>query len=151
MKVFSRMLVVDGATRMGALKEASLPFEGFLECLSRLSALMALPTDEELEEAQIAGDEDEEAQGFISPCEDAGDYLLRLRERDAAAYARFLEERATRWGMPPRQPVHSCVAKLLSLVIRTIEEATPGKDNLDLTQHEADEWVRRKCGLAKVR
>ena len=135
----SRTCVVDASTRLGALKESSLPFEGFLEALCRLSVLKALPTDAEVDAAG---------------CDDAGDYVLRLRERDEAAHARLVEERKGRWGELPKQPVHRCVEHLITLMIRIIEAATPGKDNLRLTQQECDEWVKRCCypaGFAKVR
>ena len=45
------MLVIDGWTDRGHAKESCLPFEGFLEALCRVSALMALPTDAEVNES----------------------------------------------------------------------------------------------------
>ena len=103
-------------------------FEGFCEALCRLAVLKALPTDAEIEEAG---------------CQDAGHYMLELKRRDERAYTGFLHERATRWGDEPRQPSDRCLGHLITVVIRRIEAITAGKDNLDLTPAEVDQWVEK--------
>lgn len=66
--------------------EYSLPFEGFLEALCRTAALKALPTDEEISSAG---------------CQDAGEYVMRLRATDEEEYQRIQIERCTPWGQGP--------------------------------------------------
>ena len=65
---WSRMVVINDETPAGYLKDNSLPFEGFMEALIRLSILKALPTPEEIEEAGQ---------------DDAYGYLQALEEEDA--------------------------------------------------------------------
>ena len=85
------------ASERGYLKEGCLPFEGWLECLCRVSLLKALPTDAEVK-----------AQG----CADAGVALIHLRVTDPAAYKQRLADDATPWGGKPRQPIERCVHHL---------------------------------------
>lgn len=138
--VFSRVAVVDARTDKGQLKEVSLPYEGFLECICRLAVLKALPTRADIEAAGL---------------KDAGQFLMEKRRQDPQGYNQFLEERATRWGEEPKQPVHKCVEHLICLIIREIEDRSKGVDNFDLTQEEVDDWVKahvyEKGHLKRVR
>jgi hypothetical protein len=86
--VWSRMSVTDDRTEMGHLREETLPFEGFLEALARLSALKAFPTDEELKESRSAS---------------AASYLADLREQRLAC-ERTLNESV----LPSVLPHHLC-------------------------------------------
>lgn len=124
--VFSRMCVIDGESARGRAKESHLPFEGFLEALCRLAALKALPTDEEVKAAGHA---------------DAGGYLLQLRDEKPNLYEALLRERAVPLGGQLAQPIWRCVDHLVSLMIRTIEEGTAGKDDLQLSEHEAKNFL----------
>ena len=65
--VLSRMAVVDGESDRGRLKEAAIPFEGFLECLCRVACLKAMPTAEELQALSTPE----------APCTDAGQFFFR--------------------------------------------------------------------------
>ena len=103
---WSRMAVVDGSTKSGASKELNLPFEGLMEALCRVACMKALPTDDEI---------------FDAECMDAGTYLARLQLYDTPAYEKLINERKTPWGGEPTQPSHRCVAHLLSLIIRRIK------------------------------
>ena len=127
--VFSRCCVVDARNEKGQLKEINLPFEGFLECICRLAVLKALPTHAEIEAAG---------------CSDAGAYQIKLKHESPHGYRRFLEERATRWGEEPKQPVAVCVEHLLTVIIRQIEDVTRGNDDLQLTQGEVDQWIKER-------
>ena len=67
----------------------------------------ALPTDAECREAD---------------CNDAGDYLIDLRQ-EPSAMASFLEEHDVPWGAPPLQPAHCAVNHLAAYVARTSRSA----------------------------
>ena len=99
------MLVVDSWSERGSTRDADVPFEGFLEALCRLAVLKALPTDE-----QISAD----------LCADAGAYLQKLLADDETAHDLLIARNAVAWGEPPRQPVHRCVAHMLSVVLRRL-------------------------------
>jgi len=116
---WSRMVVADARTRDGNRKESNLPFEGFLEALVRLSALKALPTDEEIEAAQVAN---------------AAEFMHKLQLEDPVVvvsaggltYHDFLEKHAAEWGGEPRQPIARCLEHLVIIIFDTIEQATSG-------------------------
>ena len=99
--VNSRMIVINGWSDAGRVRESELPFEGFMEALCRLSVLKALPTDGELDAAKEP---------------DAGRYLMRMAMEDEDKYEHLIESRAVAWGDEPYQPVESCVRHLLSLI-----------------------------------
>ena len=69
---YSIMAVIDADTDEGRVKATTLPFEGFLEALCRMSLLKSLPTDEMIAQAEEP---------------DAGAYLFALRDADAALAA----------------------------------------------------------------
>lgn len=126
------MCVVDNTGARGGARETSLPFEGFLEALVRVSAMKALPTDEEIAASGVA---------------DAFDYMAKLRDESPDAHATLIEARATPWGHAPRsQPMHRCVAHLLTIVVRTIEGGTRGGDDGQLTPSEVSDWLKRVGG-----
>lgn len=136
--VLSRMAVVDGQSERGKLKEAAIPFEGFLECLCRIACLKALPTSEELQAVSTPE----------APCVDAGHFYLNLRGGDPKIMTAFVDENAVAWGDEPRQPLHECLDGILTLIIRTIEgqvsAAKGGKgfaDNLQVTHEEMLSWI----------
>ena len=105
----------------------------WLEVLCRVSVLKALPTDEEIQQAE---------------CADAATYLRLLEEEDGDRYEELLAERASAWGAEPRlQPVNRCVAHVVSLLCREVETETAGKDDLHVTQREAKAWAK-KVGLS---
>ena len=109
------------------MRESNLTFEGFLEALCRISVLKALPTDEEITAAGAA---------------DAHEYLAQLKLNDEEGYKTLLRERRTAWGVDPSQPTWRCVAHLCAIIVRTMEEASAGADNLMLTEQEVAGWIR---------
>ena len=130
--VLSRMRVIDEKGKDADLKLLNLTTDDFYEALLRVSCLKALPTDEEIEEAG---------------CTDAGDFMLRLADIEklddwCLAYYR---KHGCEMGKPPPQPIHRCVAHLISLMVRTIEmyadESQAGmvKDQ-KLTMKEMKNW-----------
>ena len=122
------MTVIDGRTQRGKERESFLPFEGFLEALCRVAPMKAFPTDAEI--------------GAVGQ-PDAGSYLAWLKETDEEAYEGLVASRATPWGDAPPQPHDRCVAHLLSLIIRTMEEDSRGTDDLVLTEAEVNDWVKK--------
>ena len=104
--LWSRMVVVNGRTERGFLKESCLPFEGFMEALCRTSVLKALPTDDEV---------------GASGCGTVGEYMEMIKAEDEARYEEMLITRATPWGVEQTlQPTGRCVAQLLDLIAHTM-------------------------------
>ena len=133
--VWSRMAVVDPHTEKGHLRDTSLPFEGFLEAICRISVCKSLPTDDEIAQA-----------GFAH----AGSYMANLRLTDEEAYQRMLVERAQPWGAEPTlQPVARCVDHTISMMICSIESDTAGADDLGITAREMTNYMKDK-GLIKA-
>ena len=129
--ITSRMVVIDGLSDKGAIKESSLPFEGFLEALARLALLKAWPT-----EAAV------EASGH----EDAAALKRWMTKEKPAQHKLLCEARAVPWGDEPFEPVATCVHFLMRLVILTIEEQAIGNASARgvdgvLTANEMKQWV----------
>lgn len=50
----------------------------------------------------------------------------------------------TDWGDEPTvQPTARCVAHLMSVILRTMEEGSSGTDNLELTPAEVADWLKK--------
>jgi len=129
---WSRMTVIDGRKGARQAERASaLPFEGFCEALCRLSALKALPTRAELEEAGVSS-------------QDCAAYLLRMQRDDSATWQKLLRQRSAAWGAEPLMPVHESLRMVLYMIEGCVEEATRGKDDACVTKAEAVEWVRKR-------
>jgi len=137
---WSRMLVIDGWTGRGHAKESNLPFEGFLEALCRVSALMALPTDAEVNESaclfdglsddipdgpphDLSDDLLHSLQVFDAGCADAFEYVTKMREADDEAFHKWVAQRNVDWGAEPRQPLARCVAHLLAILFGRMKSA----------------------------
>ena len=139
--VASRMAVIDGETDRGKMKEAMVPFEGFCECLVRISVLKALPIAEELLQA---------ASVMSTPCDDAGQFFHHMRANEPDKLKLFIEGNATAWGRSPRQPVQDCLHGLLCLMIRSIETMVSSEkggkgfaDDLRITGEEMLSWTEQ--------
>ena len=102
-------------------------WEDFLEAVVRLSLMIALPTDAEIE-----------AVG----AQDAGDYLLALRASQHEMRT-FIEARKRPWYKEPTQQAGRCVDHLLSLVTRIVELNTRGAKDLVVSRDEANAFARR--------
>ena len=138
--IWSRMMVIDSgvAHRTGLRNETHLPFEGFLEALCHVAALKALPTDARLEAVGA-----QNAAAFLEK--------LRVEEEKGlhSEYSFFINENSRReWGSEPPQPVHRCLAHLMSLIILTVKAEQPprGPGAPDpnpnaLSQDEVDRWA----------
>lgn len=130
--VWSRMLVFDGQTWNGRVKESCMPFEGFMEALCRLAVLKGLPTAKEVEESGL-------------PC--AGSYLIALQEKDANKHRDFITEahRKVEWGEePPKsESLAFRLEGLIRLIILTIEGiANAAGANDEISHEEMKRWVR---------
>ena len=126
---WSRMVVIDDSTARGRLRETHLPYEGFLEALCRVSTLMALPTDAEIEAAS---------------CRDAGAFVEELKARDGLSYVSMQQERKVAWGETPPQPEERCVAHLMALVTRRLELRAGS-----LSMESVRKWCRQTLALAE--
>ena len=82
----------------------TLRYEDFLEAVVRVALIKALPTEEQIYDAD---------------CEDAGEFLLRLRA-NPNAYTTWLEENTRAWDAPPPEPVPRRVDGVCALLVRTV-------------------------------
>lgn len=127
-------MAVSGSSDYG-MKDDCLPFEGMLEALCRLSAIKALPTDEEIAE---------------KGCSDAGQYVLLMDTDDdlRQEYDEMLRERAVGWGGKPAQPLETCVDMTLSIILRKLKHQVhkgtkqyEKKMQTDLTAEEMEKYI----------
>ena len=127
---WSRMAVINGRSERGNLRETSLPFEGFLEAVCRISLLKSLPTDEEIKGAN-------QPHAFA--------YMEKLKVEEEERHMALLQARATKWGeLPDSQPVHRCVEHMITYMVSKMEYDNAGADNLLLTEAEAVAWFKAK-------
>lgn len=121
----SRVCVVDISTERGDVRAATLPFEGFLEAIVHMAALKALPTDEQLR-----------ADGAA----DGGTWLLALKNDQPAEYEAFLKQGGCEWGteqqLPADPPFPRRVSMIITYMLRYIEFATSGADDMKLSRKE---------------
>lgn len=107
----------------------------------RLASFVALPTDEEIDEAGAAG---------------AGQFLLSMRENAPKEFIAFVRERTLPLtGAHPRERVHRCVGALLDLVLSLIGHGAKSVSELDaekLVHERADGHAlrsgKRKCSIS---
>ena len=132
---WSRMCVVDETTRQGRMKENHLPFEGFLEAIVRLAGQKALPTDDEIEEAE---------------CTHAAEYFAKLRLEDESSYTTMVMERGVLWGEEPSQPIWRCVAHTLAIIIAKVEHDCGGSGNslkLQVSESQCNTWAKSRFSM----
>ena len=103
--VWSRMRVIEEENLEGKTKNIQLSFEDFVEAIIRVATLKAFPLDEEI---------------FDYDCEDAGEYILKLRADDPLGYKHFLHKRTPEWGLPPALPKWRLVENTCALIMRTV-------------------------------
>jgi hypothetical protein len=135
--VWSRTAVIDGRTGRGRLREVQIPFEGFMEAICRVAIMKSLPLDDEVEAFG-------ERNGFTH----AGGYMAWASGRDAVAFADFVRQRTTPWGVENRyQPTHRCVDHVIAMMIHAMQPKPAGdkdedtrRDDLDLSEKEAIAW-----------
>ena len=128
--VWSRM----SASGPPSAKDDLLSFEGFLEALCRLASIKALPTDIEVEE---------------KGCADAGQYVLLMNSTDETQreFEQMLKGRRVGWGGTPAQTLDRCVAHVISIMIRSIEAASPqasADGNNELSDKEISTWMKSR-------
>ena len=91
---WSKMWTIDEQQTKARIKMTHLCFEDFLEALCRLAVLKALPTMDELAEAE---------------CANAGEFLLRQQSGSPERHSQFLQTRRTPWGHLPLLEVGTLV------------------------------------------
>jgi len=115
--MWSRIRTAADLTEASEMKLRHLTPTDFLEALVRLSLLLALPTDLEVEEAGAA---------------DAGEFLLAMQTHSPREYMSFLTTHRPKYTDPDGsdyekhalQPADRCMEHLLRLIIRTVEHNT---------------------------
>ena len=133
--LWSRIRTAKDYNDRSEMKLRNLFFEDFLEAVVRLAFCIALPTDAEIIEANMG---------------DAGDFLL-LMATNQDVMLEFVSSRKTGWQQEPRQRVNRCVAHLIALMVRSVENeemkltAADGK----LTEFEVSVFEKmRRQGVA---
>ena len=110
---WSRMTVISAAKKGAEERDASLPFEGFLEALCRVAVMKALPTRAEM------------AAAGYEQREDCGAYISYLKENERSTWEAMVQ-RSVGWGEEPNQPLVDCVGMLISLIVDSVESETRG-------------------------
>jgi hypothetical protein len=95
--VWSRMRVIDELKESTRKKVEQISFEDWLEVLVRVATMKEMPTDEEIA-----------AEGLDDP----GYWLLKLQAE--GRYETFAQTHSREWCDDLRQPLESCVEKLVS-------------------------------------
>ena len=105
---WSRMRVVDERPLLKRAKLTQLTFVDFLDCLVRMATLKALPSQEQI---------------FDADCEDAGDFILRMRGTPDE-YARFIAGNVRPWGepLPEDESVHLILVSFIYVILRTVKK-----------------------------
>jgi len=139
--VWAIMVVIDGYSTAGGVKERHLPFEGFLEALVRLATVVPLPTDEQLAACNKAS---------------AGAFLANIVYDDPTFDAMCAVQKTEWGGVPdpsrggemPRRVEH-----LVDVMVRTIkgkgaeagDEPTGG-----LTRRQFRMWALQQLGATEA-
>uniref|UniRef100_A0A7S4C291 Uncharacterized protein n=1 Tax=Chrysotila carterae TaxID=13221 RepID=A0A7S4C291_CHRCT len=105
--VWSRLHVVKEEEEASRRRMINLCYEDFLEAIVRSSTMKALPTDELLRAANF---------------DDAGQYMLHLREANQEGLRIFYSRFGQRWFKQPKQPIDRCVVHMISLIIAMLAE-----------------------------
>ena len=122
---WSKMQTVNEQDTRARIKMTHLCFEDFLEALCRLAVLKALPTLDDLAEAE---------------CGDAGTFLLQSASGSPEQHNAFLAARKIAWGRLPGEqglPVWRKVELLLELIIVLSQGGLDRPDGAGMSLTEA--------------
>ena len=104
--LWSRVRAMSDRSNRSEMRLRHLQLKDFMEALVRLSVMVALPTDEDIDQ-----------MGFS----DAATYVQTMQE-DSAQWDNMLAERAQKWHREPRQKVWRCAHHLLNIIIHLVED-----------------------------
>ena len=105
--VWGRMRVADERPLKSRVKMIQLSFVDFLDCLVRMTKYKALPTQEQI---------------FDADCEDAGEFILMMREKPDA-YAKFIRENMLPWDapLPKDEGIHLRLVDFCYVLVRSVK------------------------------
>jgi len=132
--VWSRMRSIDESHPKTAIKVSNLSLEDFYDALTRVATMMTLPTDEEVKESGFS-----DAGTMYLDLLGKGERQLNAWNDSCAEAFEVKQEEQRKKGEPvseQRQPVWRALDALLHIIIRTIETATQGADDLNVTAKE---------------
>ena len=142
--LWSRIRSADDLTEASESRLRNLSAVDFYEALVRMSIMVALPTDMEIEEAGAA---------------DAGAFLLAMQANAPRTYREFLQTHRPKLGDPDGsdyddvalQPAERCLEHLIKLLVRTVEHnksATAASDEAAadglIEEDEAVRFLKRR-------
>ena len=123
--LWSRIRTAKDLSGVSEAKLRHITPTDFLEALVRLSLVVALPTDLELEEAKAA---------------DAGEFLLAMQTHSPTEFQSFLSTHRPRhqdhdgsdYAAHALQPAERCLEHLIKLIVRTVQTNTSHNASKDI-------------------
>ena len=136
--LWSRIRTAKDLSGVSEAKLRHITPTDFLEALVRLSLVVALPTDLELEEAKAA---------------DAGEFLLAMQTHSPTEFQSFLSTHRPRhqdhdgsdYAAHALQPAERCLEHLIKLIVRTVQTNTSHNASKDI----AFDWTVEDSDAAK--
>lgn len=137
---YSQMVVIDGSSGDGRLKDRNLPFEGFLEAIVRMATWLPLPTDELI--ASVGSTK--------AKYKHAGPWIAALEQReDPESLLALKANQACEWGsVPPEKTAGDMPQRLRHLgdvLVHKIRQPKPEEETkaplASLTRPEFRRWA----------
>ena len=136
--LWSRIRTAKDLSGVSEAKLRHITPTDFLEALVRLSLVVALPTDLELEEAKAA---------------DAGEFLLAMQTHSPTEFQSFLSTHRPRhqdhdgsdYAAHALQPAERCLEHLIKLIVRTVQTNTSHNASKDIALN----WTVEDSDAAK--
>lgn len=125
--VWARMRVADERPLKSRVKSTQLSFVDFLDCVVRMAKYKAMPSKEQI---------------YDAGCEDAGEFILMMREKPAE-YAKFIQENMLPWdaALPEDEGIHLRLVDFCYVLVRSVKTVLADdakRNNLGKSKQAAD-------------
>jgi hypothetical protein len=137
--IMSRMRVIDEQKDRSRIILTHLAFEDFLEALCRLCVRKVVPTPDDIKKLNERLDDE------TPPVENAGQFILKMRDAEPDAYDNLIQARCRPWGTEPSMPFAVCLESLISLLIVTCQMGLNGTEQGDgkaLTEKQVNAFMK---------